>query len=54
MTFAKTIREDSNIKASFMVVKKINELFSKLNREKKSKGASFIKSYKRCIFNAED
>jgi hypothetical protein len=54
VNFVNIINENSIVRASFLVVKKINALFVSINREKKTKGANFIKSYKRCVFNAED
>lgn len=54
VSFVKIVNQSPKIKASFLVVKKINELFLKLDRSKKAKGANSVRNYKRCIFNQED
>ena len=42
------------IKQSFLLVKKINTLTYKIDKQKKNKAAKIVRNYKRCVYNMED
>lgn len=52
--FIRALNQHVNVKLSFLTVKKINNLYYHIDKTKKFRGAKYIKSYKRCVFNVED
>jgi hypothetical protein len=48
------ILQNKTTKQSFITVKRINLLTSKIDKDARYKAARFVKSFKRCVYNTED